>query len=269
MLKTPTQRLSLLLLVCGSGVFVAGIYQWLQDHRHHWVLSTRYIPDYPFNYMGFSPAEHDGFIQRHRACEWTSNIASVPVSDEDKQWLDHGMPAGPVVQNDLFLTVDGACAKQEISSLEPKALHYSVFPSAGAPNPYWNARLATGFWSYANVLIDKSLRSGFWWGPAEPQKSGQELYKEQLQEELRQTGYNFLTASTIAEKCTKAERKWCVETARSSHLRFWTVTKSDPLMLSGTALIFLGLAGSVFYSPLRWLTQRTIGRVYAWVTQGK
>jgi hypothetical protein len=269
MLKTPLQRLSLLCLICGLAAFAFGLYQWHHDYRHHWILHTRYIPDYPLDFLGFNPAEHEAIVQKHRACEWTSNVASIPVSDEDRKLLELGNSAGPVVQNDLLLTLDGSCAKEQITAIEPKAIPYSILPISNATNPYWNAKLATGFWRYEKIVADEAMRSRSWWSPAEPQKSGQEHYKELLKSELRSTGYGLTTANTIAEKCIKAERRWCIEKHNLTRLRIWPVVKSDPFMFSGIVLGLIGLAGSVFYSPMFWLGQMTIGRLLEWIRHGR
>ncbi len=261
MLQTRTQRLFLISLILGVTSFSIGLYQWLQPYRHHWVLSTQYIPEYPLDYMGAS-REDDGLIQRHRACEWTSG--------EHPEYAQMNSEASKsVVVYDQLLTVDNDCAKKQIAHLEPTALHYAVgVTSSGAANPYWNAKLATKFWDYENLVLFRGISGTPYFGGEEP-KSGRDYYKNALKNELQKTGYGVATANAIAEQCARAEQRWCVEKNRLTHVHVWRIVSSDLTMSVGAFLLLLGIAGTLLSKPISWVWLHTGNAVIQWVKRGK
>jgi hypothetical protein len=262
MLRTRAQRFCLITLIFGLVIFSVGLYQWLTPYRHHWVLNTQYIPDYPLDYMGASPSEDAGFIQRHRACEWTSKIAAEYVKPNSEI-------SGIVVIQDEFLTVDGECAKNQISHLEPNALYYAITSiEGGSANPYWNAKLSTGFWDYENLALFRGIGEIAYFS-GEKSKSGLEYYKKALKDELQKTGYGISAAYSVAERCIKAEQRWCVEKNRMTYLHVWRVVTSDLTMSIGALLMLLGISGALLYKPLGWLWLHTGDVVIRWVKRGE
>ena len=185
---------------------------------------------------------------------------------------DLGYPAEPVVLNDNFLTIDHLCARQELALWQPSAVNYTYLPSNSTLNPFWDAELVGGFWKYENVVVDQASRSiAAWWGAgdsAKGQQSGQELYKALLKEKLEKVGFNPKASRVISEKCIKVERKSCVERSRTTRFNLLRIVAADSVMFSGMALVFIGLAGSVFFSPLCWVYTRSLGRLWKWVRHG-
>lgn len=262
MLNTRIQRIGLVVLVCGAAICTLGLYQWLRPHRHHWILETQYIPDYPFDYMGASPTEDAGLIQQHRACEWTAK------SENDHRQME-SMKSDNVIVQDYFLTIDGACAKSQIEALSPRALFYAISSTeSGSPNPFWNAKLSAGYWDYENLALFRGIGANSYFGSEDP-KSGREYYKIALKDEIQKTGYEIVTANAIADRCVRAEQRWCIEKHRVTRFHVWQVVVTDLTLCAGAILLLAGTLGTFLLNPLFWIWTNTAGAVIRWIKRGE
>jgi hypothetical protein len=226
-------------LLVGIAILIYGVMTWLETPQHELVGQTTYIPDYPLD----DSRLHQSFIQFHRSCEWTTQ---KPETES----------VGLLRVSDALYSVDFQCTGPLVDE---------VTPGTAARNRLW-ANLAAS--QYGNAILRRSLSERDWFSREEI-KSAAVLYRERVIDGAQRSGLPQGTATKIADTCIRSEARWCVESARLTHLHIWRHISSSAVMLSGTVLMVLGALGSILWHPVLVVWNATGGRLWSWIKVGK
>lgn len=241
MLETPYRRGSFVVLIFGLAVFAYGSITWYVAPNSVLVQRTSYVPEYPLEDYWRTRS----LVQFHRSCDWTALRPASTTYD----------PHGPVMVVDTLHAVDSECAgrivdKARVLDLAPRFWAKSLQPE------------------YGNVLFKREIAERYWFS-SEELASAHELYRKWFIGEARRTGLPESAALMIGRECIRSEQRWCIESARLTHVHVWREVSSNPAILIGLGLTLFGLMGSVFWGPLVFVWNATARRLCYWVKSGK
>ena len=243
-LRSPFRRAAFLVFAVGVLVVAAGGYQWLDQPENAALSRTFSVPDYPWD----QGLVRKSLLQIHRACKWTSE------PPKDVKLFD---PSRPVVTYDQLLSIDVSCAADKLA--EPNA-RQTVSKLSLLLTLKTSDQLAF------REALSKSTAMD-WFAYTTPE-SGLQVYRTRIASEFARIGVPSPSAESVIDACLKREARWCIESNRITRLHIWSVIKSDWVLLIGTLLVALGLAGSVLLTPLLYVWRYTGARLLQWVKSG-
>lgn len=246
LLHTPFRRTSFLVAIVGVFFFAFGFYWWLEKPENTLVRRTAYIPDYPVQV----PDPQNHIIQIHRQCQWTNKL---PRSGEQHLYERDGS----IIAHDNLLSLDDQCIQEKLSN-------YQSIDSTIEKK----IRFAVKFAVESDQLLMREAFESIRWPDKWIPRSGLEIYKSQSIDVLAKAGITKAIAEVIIPACIKQQSRYCIESSREVRSYVWRNFQSSWTMITGIALLILGLAGSLFLTPLTRLWDITGKRVFNWIRSG-
>jgi hypothetical protein len=154
--------------------------------------------------------------------------------------------------HDEYLSLDTACAKT--------VLDLRSYNTAGA-------LLAFSTRSHQLMLRDARNDANYR-ASTDGSLSSVALYRYNIGREMQKLGIQHADSLRMLDACVKTEAKFCMERERYVYVNFWSVIWSTWLLTVGFALLVLGLAGSLFLTPLAATWRASGGRLVDWIQRG-